>query len=106
MASSTTSAAVPARRPLKNPLRIASVVPFPDQARDSAPEDPLPRPEPRLPGPKLRQMQISQFTQWLLNQVVGNLDKIISTLEAGDEDSGEAAGGAPRPALRGRRPAA
>ncbi|HEY1626148.1 MAG TPA: tyrosine-type recombinase/integrase [Streptosporangiaceae bacterium] len=65
MAARTTSATVAnvAQRPLKNPLRVAGLIPFPVQAREPEMDDPSP--EPRLSGPKLRQMQISQFVQWL-----------------------------------------
>jgi integrase/recombinase XerD len=74
MASRTTSAAVSAakgaERPLKNPLRVANLVPFPASVRDSAAED-LSL-EPGLSAPNLRKMQISQFTQWLRTQTNRN----------------------------------
>jgi hypothetical protein len=77
MASRTTvtavSAAKGAARPLKNPLRVANLVPFSTQAEGSGTEDLSPELEPGLSAPNLRKMQISQFIQWLRTQT--NRDK-------------------------------
>lgn len=77
MASRTTVAAVSdakgAARPLKNPLRVANLVPFSTQAEGSGTEDLPPELEPGLSAPNLRKMQISQFIQWLRTQT--NRDK-------------------------------
>jgi len=67
--SSTATTVKAAGRPLKNPLRVASVVPFPAAAAAAVvaelPPDP---PAPVLSGQQLRQMEISQFIQWLRTQ--------------------------------------
>jgi integrase/recombinase XerD len=54
-----------AERPLKNPLRVASVVPFP--AVQPAPAEPIAPPQP-MSGEQLRKMSISQFAEWLRTQ--------------------------------------
>ena len=67
--SSVATAAKAAGRPLKNPLRVAGVVPFPaaaaaPPAAELAPDPPVPA----LSGHQLRRMEISQFIQWLRTQ--------------------------------------
>jgi site-specific recombinase XerD len=69
MSPSSVAAASAAGRPLKNPLRVASVVPFPAAAAAPAAAELAPDPPaPALSGQQLRRMEISQFIQWLRTQ--------------------------------------